>query len=62
VIFAQGHDFSGQNPDEFNAVFRLAGNKVVVPVVRLSVYGCVLPVHGFNVPFLQRKSNRVITP
>lgn len=62
MFFAQGRDFSGQNPDEFNAVLRRAGNKVVVPVVRHSIYGCVLPVHDFNIPFLPRKSNQVVTP
>jgi len=62
VFFAQGREFSGQNPDEFNAVLRRPGNKVVVPFVRHSKYGCVLPVHNFNIPFLPRKSNQVVTP
>ena len=62
MLFAQGRDFSGQKPDEFNAVCRRAGNKVVVPTVRHSVYGCVLPVHDLNVPFLPCNSNRIVTP
>jgi len=62
VLFAQGRDLSGQRPDETNAVCRRAGNEAVVPTVRHSVYGCVLPVHALKVPFLPRDINLTIAP
>src|SRR4030042_1146989 len=62
VLFAQGRDLSGQRPDETNAVCRRAGNEVVVPTVRHSVYGCMLPVHALKVPFLPSDINLIVAP
>ena len=62
MLFAQGRDFSGQRPDETNAVCQRAGNKVVVPTVRHSVYGCVLPVHALKIPFLPNEINLIVAP
>jgi hypothetical protein len=60
VLFAQGCDFSGQKPDEPNPVCWRAGNEVVVPTVRHLVYGCVIPVHAFNSPFILNDINRMV--
>ena len=62
MFFAQGRDFPGQRPDETNTVRRRAGNEVVVPLIRHSVYGSVLPVHGLKVSFLPKGINRIIAP
>ena len=62
MFLAQGCDFSGQKPDEPNAVDRRAGNEVVVPTFRHSVYGCVFPVHAIKVPFLSYAINRIVAP
>jgi len=52
VLFAQGRDLSGQRPDETNAVCWRAGNEIVIPNLRHSVDGSVLPIHALKVPFL----------
>ena len=62
MLFAQGRDLSGQRPDEPKAVCRRAGNEAVVPTIRHSVYGCVLPVHALKVPFLPHDINLTIAP
>ena len=62
MFFAQGRDLAGQRPDETNAVCRRARNEIVVPTVRHSVCGCVLPVHALKVPFLRRPINLTIAP
>ena len=62
MLFTQGRDLSGQRPDETNAVCRRAGNEVVVPTVRHSVYGGVLPVHALKVAFLPSDINLIVAP
>ena len=62
MLFAQGRDLSGQRPDETNPLRRRAGNEIVVPDLRHSVYGCVLPIHTLKVPFLPSDINLVASP
>jgi len=61
VLFAQGRDLSGQKPGESNTAFLRAGNEVVVPKVRHSVYGRVHPVHVLKLPFLPCGFNKLVT-
>ena len=62
MFFAQGGDFPGQKPYELNALCRCAGNKVVVPMVRHLVYGCVISVHTLKVPFSPHYINQIVAP
>jgi hypothetical protein len=52
----------GQGPNEANAFCYRAGNEVVVPTLRHSVYRCVFSVHVLKVPFLLSGINRIIAP
>jgi hypothetical protein len=61
VLFAQGRDLTGQKQGESNTAFLRAGNEVVVPNVRHSVYDCALHVHVFKLPFLPCGINRIVT-
>ena len=62
MLFAQGRDLLGQRPDETEAVCRRAGNEVIVPTVRHSIYDYVLPVHALKIPFLPSDINLIVGP
>jgi hypothetical protein len=62
VFFTQRYDLTGQRPYETNAVRRRAGNEVVVPTIRCSIYDCVFPIHAFKIPFLLSVINLIVAP
>lgn len=61
-MFTQGRNFTGQRPDETDALCRCSSNHVITPSVRHATHDCVCLIHYYSIAFRAYPHQHFLTP